>query len=80
MILNNSERYKKIGLKIADIRTKRGLTQQQLADRIGISKSYLSKIESPNTVKSFSLDVLFSISDELDINITDLFEDINRRI
>ena len=75
MILNNSERYKKIGLKIAGFRAKRGLAQQQLADKIGISKSYLSKIESPNTIKSFSLDVLFSISDELDINITDLFED-----
>lgn len=78
MILNNAERYKNIGLKIAEFRTKSGLTQQQLADKIGISKSYLSKIESPNTVKSFSLDVLFSISDELDIKITDLFEDINK--
>jgi transcriptional regulator with XRE-family HTH domain len=76
MILNNSERYKNIGLKIAGFRAKRGLTQQQLADRIGISKSYLSKIESPNTAKSFSLDVLFSISDELNINITDFFEDL----
>jgi transcriptional regulator with XRE-family HTH domain len=74
MVLNNSQRYKNIGLKIAEVRTKRGLTQQQLADKIGISKSYLSKIESPNTIKSFSLDVLFSISDELDINITDFFE------
>ena len=74
MVLNNSQRYKNIGLKIAEIRAKRGLTQQQLADKIGISKSYLSKIESPNTIKSFSLDVLFSISDELEINITDLFE------
>ena len=74
MVLKNSVRYKNIGLKIAELRAKRGLTQQQLADKIGISKSYLSKIESPNTIKSFSLDVLFSISDELDINITDLFE------
>ncbi len=75
MVLKNSVRYKNIGLKIAELRAKRGLTQQQLADKIGISKSYLSKIESPNTIKSFSLDVLFSISDELDISITDLFED-----
>jgi transcriptional regulator with XRE-family HTH domain len=78
MIINNSERYKNIGIKIAENRTRRGLTQQQLADRIGISKSYLSKIESPNTVKSFSLDVLFSISDELGIKITDLFEDVKK--
>ena len=75
MIINNSERYKNIGLKIADFRIQRGLTQQQLADRIGISKSYLSKIESPNTVKSFSLDVLFSIADELGIKISDFFEE-----
>lgn len=75
MILDNSKRYKNIGLKIAQLRAERGLTQQQLADRIGISKSYLSKIESPNTIKSFSLDVLFSISDELGINISDFFEE-----
>lgn len=75
MVLEHSERYKNIGLKIAYFRAKRGFTQQQLADKIGISKSYLSKIESPNTIKSFSLDVLFSISDELGIDIIDLFGD-----
>lgn len=77
MDMNHAEKYKKIGLMVAYYRSKKGYTQQQLADAIGISKSYLSKIESPNTVKSFSLDVLFSISEILEIRLIDLFDDIN---
>jgi transcriptional regulator with XRE-family HTH domain len=77
MISGNAEKYKNIGLKIAHYRSLKGYTQQQLADKVGISKSYLSKIESPNTSKSFSLDVLFSISEELSVSIVNFFEDSN---
>ena len=77
MISNNAERYKNIGLKTAYYRNLIGYTQQQLADRVGISKSYLSKIESPNTIKSFSLDVLFSLAEALNVNVTDLFDNSN---
>lgn len=75
MISGNAEKYKNIGLKIAYYRSQKGYTQQQLADKVGISKSYLSKIESPNTNKSFSLDALFSISEELGVSIVYFFED-----
>nr|WP_244888645.1 helix-turn-helix transcriptional regulator [Pelosinus fermentans] len=34
---------------------KRGLSQDELADKIAISKSYLSKIEAPNSTKAYSL-------------------------
>ncbi|QOX65115.1 helix-turn-helix transcriptional regulator [Anoxybacterium hadale] len=77
MSASHAEKYKQIGQKIAYYRTQRGLTQQQLADEIGISKSYLSKIESPNTNKPFSLDVLFSLSETLNIKIIDFFKDID---
>lgn len=36
---------------------KRGLSQDELADKIAISKSYLSKIEAPNSTKAYSLEV-----------------------
>jgi len=75
MNFNHSEKYKKIGIKIAECRTKQGLTQQQLADKVGISKSYLSKIESPSTIKPFSLDVLFSIAEALDVGIIELINE-----
>ena len=38
------ERYRQIAKKIAYYRMKRGLSQDELADKIAISKSYLSKI------------------------------------
>jgi transcriptional regulator with XRE-family HTH domain len=73
---NHIDKYKVIGQRIAYYRSQKGLTQQELADKIGISKSYLSKIESPNTVKPFSLDVLFSISESLNISVIDLMQNI----
>ncbi|MGI6227810.1 MAG: helix-turn-helix domain-containing protein [Peptococcales bacterium] len=73
MTTKYSKNYKEIGKKISYYRKQSGLTQQDLADLVGISKSYLSKIEAPNTNKSYSLDVLFGIAEALKINIKDLF-------
>lgn len=72
MNFKHSERYKLIGIKISKYRNKRGLTQEQLANRIGISYSYLTQIEAPNVVKKMSLEVLFDIADELRIDVKDL--------
>ena len=75
MNTSNNEKYKQIGIKIAYYQTQLGYTQQQLADKVGISKSYLSKIESQNTIKSFSLDVLFTLANALNVKTTDLIEE-----
>ncbi|EMS72960.1 helix-turn-helix domain-containing protein [Ruminiclostridium cellobioparum] len=71
-----SDRYKKIGQKIKYYRRRKGLTQQELADKISISLSYLTKIEAQNCDKPFSLEVLFEVSDALNIPVTCLLEDI----
>lgn len=71
-----SDRYKKIGQKIKYYRRRKGLTQQELADKISISLSYLTKIEAQNCDKPFSLEVLFEVSDALNIPATCLLEDI----
>lgn len=52
---------------------KKGLSQDELADKIGISKSYLNKIEAPNSTKAYSLDVLFAIADGLEIDVIKFF-------
>lgn len=67
-----SERYKNIGIKISKYRNKKNLTQEELANKVGISYSYLTQIESPNVVKKMSLEVLFDIADVLNIDIKDL--------
>lgn len=72
MSLKHSERFKNIGIKISKYRNKRGLTQEELANAVGISYSYMTQIEAPNVVKKMSLEVLYDIADELKIDIKDL--------
>lgn len=71
-----SDKYKKIGQKIKYYRKQKRLTQQELADKISISMSYLTKIEAQNCDKPFSLEVLFEVSDALNIPVICLLEDI----
>lgn len=69
----HADRYKEIGRRISFYRKLRGLTQQELADKIGISKSHLSKIEAPSSSKYCSLAILFDIADGLGIDVVLLF-------
>lgn len=59
----NDKRYIEIGLKIAYYRKLNGLTQEQLAEKIGISPGYLSQVETPSFVQPVSLKTLFAIAD-----------------
>lgn len=70
---SNDERYRQIAKRIVHYRIRKGLSQDELADKIGISKSYLSKIEAPNSTKAYSLDVLFAIADGLEIDVVNFF-------
>lgn len=49
----------KIGFMLQEARIKKGLTQQELADKVGTSKSYISKIE--NNVKEARISTLKKI-------------------
>ena len=51
-------------------RKHRGLTQQQVADRAGISKAYLSQIESGQ--RKGSMDILSAIAKALDLSLDDV--------
>jgi transcriptional regulator with XRE-family HTH domain len=70
------ERYRQIAKRIIYYRNMRGLSQEALADKIGISKSYLSKIEAPNSTKAYSLDALFAIADGLEVEVMQFFTPI----
>lgn len=71
-----SDRYKIIGKKIQYYRKQKGYTQQELADKISISLSYLTKIEAQNCDKPFSLEVLFEISDALQTPVSLLLAEL----
>ena len=69
-----SQQYKEIGLKIAYYRKLKGFSQLQLAEKIDISRTHLSNIEAPNVPTSISLDLLFRISEVLEIETKHFFE------
>lgn len=61
--------YKQLGLKIAYYRKYRGLTQEELAEKIDKSSAFIGHVEAPNINKAISLDTLFDIATELDIPV-----------
>lgn len=64
---DNVDKYIELGLNISFYRKRKGFTQEQLAEKIGISRSHLSAIEAPNLVKAFSIELLFDIANALEI-------------
>ena len=50
-----ADKYMKLGKNIKKYRKQLGLSQEELANKMSISRSYLSKIEAPNREKSFSV-------------------------
>ena len=70
------DKYREIGRKIAFYRNLRGLTQEELAEKIEVSVSHISKIEAPQANTSISLDMLYLIAEGLDIDIAAFFNQV----
>jgi len=68
----NRDRFIQLGITIAALRKMRGMSQEQLAEKSGVSRSHISSIEAPNIVRPFSLEVFYNIADALDIDPADL--------
>lgn len=64
---DNSERYRDLGFAISYYRKRKGMTQERLAELIGISRQHMGAIEAPNMIRAVSLDVLFNIASVLEI-------------
>ena len=65
-LLYESE-YMQLGLKIAYYRKLRGLTQEQLAEKIDRTPAFIGHVEAPNINKAVSLDTLFEIAKVLNV-------------
>lgn len=70
----NEFKYIQIGLNVAYFRKMRGYSQEELAELVDISRSYISAIEAPNIVQNVSLEVLFRLAKALEIEPYQLLE------
>ena len=77
MNIKHDLKYRQLGLKIAYYRKLRGLTQEQLAEKIEKSAAFIGHVEAPNVDKAVSMDTLFDISEALNVPVHKLlmFED-----
>lgn len=67
--------YYKIGQKIRKIRKAHGLSQEELAERVNISTTHMSHIETGNT--KLSLPVLVDIAATLEVRTDDLLHEVS---
>lgn len=72
--IENRDNYIALGLNISYYRKREGMTQEQLAEMAGISRSFLGEIEAPNMITAMSLEVIFNISRALKISPSKLLE------
>ena len=68
----NRDRFIQLGIAISTMRRMRGFSQEQLAERAGISRSQLSVIEAPGMMRAFSLEIFFNIADALEVSPAEL--------
>ncbi len=61
-----------IGLNILHYRKEQGMTQMQLAEKVGLSRNYIQRIET--AACSCTLDTLIVIAEALNIPLKKLFE------
>ena len=72
MRLHQLEKYRRLGLNISYYRKERGMSQLELAEKIDISRTHMSRIEAADC--AVSLDVAFDICDALEIRPAQLFD------
>jgi DNA-binding XRE family transcriptional regulator len=70
----STKRQMALGMKIQRLREQAGMTQQQLADRIGTHKSAISRIEDAD-YDGHSITTLAKIAKALDMRLIVDFED-----
>lgn len=80
MILDYDSYYSRIGKNIAYYRKKKHLTQEGLALRSNISRTYISYIEANHAGHTPTLDILFRICSVLGIEPYQLFVEVGEAV
>ena len=66
--------YELLGKNIARMRNINRITQEQLAEKAGISRPHMGAIEAPNLCRPISLELLFNLADALGVEPYKLLE------
>lgn len=69
---NNANIKKLLGRRIKELRTRKRMTQEELAERVGIGERNLSKIECGNNF--ITAETLSNILSALDVEAVELFD------
>lgn len=72
--VKHKDYYTRLGLNIAYYRKLKGMTQMALAEAVDISRTHMSNIEAPNMPTAISMELVFDISDVLDVPVKTLFD------
>ena len=60
-----------IGARVKEVRTRKGFTQEELSEKMGINPKYLSSIERGK--ENPTLNTLIKLSESLDIDLSEIF-------
>ncbi len=71
MKANHIDKYRLLGLNIAYYRKLNGYTQEELAEKLDVDRTTISKIELASS--GVSLDVVFDIAELFEIPVEKLF-------
>lgn len=67
-----------IRVNVKKYRIKRGITQQELADLCNLTHGYIRDLESLKVYKTPTVETLSRLCNALDLNIRQLFDDIEQ--
>lgn len=65
--LDTEQRMTNLFYAIGYYRRRRGLSQEQLAEEVGISRQHMAAIEAPNMDRGLSLALLFRLAQALEV-------------
>ncbi|RJQ35785.1 XRE family transcriptional regulator [Candidatus Microgenomates bacterium] len=69
-----STTHKKLGERIKELRKKLNMTQEDLAFKVGVDRSYMGFVERGE--KNPTLDKLIKISQSLKVSLSELFQSV----
>ncbi len=64
---DNTQRMENLSYAIGYYRKKKGITQEEMAEMLGISRQHLASIEAPGMNRGLSLELLFNVAAVLEI-------------